>query len=74
MKMRPVPAIAVKAHGQTQLKPGSFHIMLIELKQPLKEGETVALTLGFDDGTAYRSTLRYRRSPCPLPPDRGTRH
>lgn len=51
MKMRPVPAIDIKAHGQTQLKPGSFHIMLIELKQPLKEGDKVALTLSFDDGS-----------------------
>ena len=51
MKMRQVPNIAIKAHGQTQLKPGSFHIMLIELKQPLKEGDKVALTLDFDDGS-----------------------
>lgn len=32
MKMRQVAGIDVKAKGQTELKPGSFHVMLINLK------------------------------------------
>ncbi|OJW50270.1 MAG: hypothetical protein BGO63_10570 [Candidatus Accumulibacter sp. 66-26] len=51
MKMRQVAEIDVKAKGQAVLKPGSYHIMLIDLKAPLKEGETVPLTLTFDDGS-----------------------
>lgn len=51
MKMRPVKEIEIKAQGQTELKPGSYHVMLIDLKQTLKEGETVPLTLSFDDGS-----------------------
>jgi copper(I)-binding protein len=48
MKMRPVAAIDVKAHGQTILAPGGLHIMLIGLKHPLKEGDNFPLTLTFE--------------------------
>lgn len=51
-KMRPVPKIDVAAGGETQLKPGSLHIMLIGLKRELKEGDTIPLTLGFEDGSS----------------------
>lgn len=54
LKMRQVKEIDVKAHGQAELKPGSYHIMLIDLKQLLKEGETVPLTLTFDDGSTKK--------------------
>lgn len=52
MKMRPVPAIDVKAGGEAVLKPGSLHIMMIDLKAPMKEGDVVPITLTFDDGSA----------------------
>lgn len=45
MKMRPVEQIDIPANGQVELRPGSFHVMLIDLKQSLKEGDTVNLTL-----------------------------
>ena len=51
MEMRPVPKMDVKAGGETQLKPGAFHIMLIDLKTPLKEGANIAFTLTFEDGS-----------------------
>ena len=54
MKMRAVPFIAIKAGGQTELKPGSYHVMLIGLTQPLKDGDLVAITLTFDDGSQQR--------------------
>jgi hypothetical protein len=52
MKMRPVAAIEVKAHGETALQPGGLHIMMIDLKGPLKEGDKVAITLNFEDGSS----------------------
>lgn len=52
MKMRPVPAIEVKAKGEAVLKPGGLHVMLIDLKAPMKEGDVVPITLGFDDGSS----------------------
>lgn len=48
MKMRPIAAIDVKAGGQAELKPGGLHIMLLDLKAPLKEGQTFPLTLTFE--------------------------
>lgn len=52
MKMRPVSAIDVPAGGQAELKPGGLHVMLIDLKAPMKEGDSVPLTLTFDDGSS----------------------
>lgn len=54
MRMRQVKEIPIQAKGETALKPGSYHIMLIDLKQALKEGENVALTLVFDDGSRQK--------------------
>ena len=51
MKMRQVPAIEIKAKAETALKPGSYHIMLIA-PAALKEGDKVAITLGFEDGSS----------------------
>ena len=51
MKMRKVERIDIPAMGKTELKPGGFHIMLIGLKQQLKPGMKVSLTLKFADGT-----------------------
>lgn len=52
MKMRPVAAVEIKAKGEAVLKPGSLHVMLIDLKAPLKEGDSVPLMLSFDDGSS----------------------
>ena len=54
MKMRPVKDIEIKAKGETALKPGDLHIMLIDLKQELKEGENVAITVTFEDGSSKK--------------------
>lgn len=47
-RMRAVDAIPVVAGTPIALKPGGLHIMLIGLKQQLKEGDTVPLTLHFE--------------------------
>ena len=54
MKMRAVPSIPIPAGGHTELKPGSYHVMLIGMKQALKAGDSVPITLRFDDGTQLR--------------------
>jgi copper(I)-binding protein len=40
--------IEVPAHGSAELKPLGLHVMLMGLKQPLKEGETFPMTLVFE--------------------------
>lgn len=52
MKMRKVEKIDLPAGKAVALKPGSYHVMLIGLKKPLKVGETVDLALTFEDGTS----------------------
>ena len=53
MKMRPVAAIEIKARGETALKPGSFHVMLLD-PAAMKEGDKIAITLGFADGSSKK--------------------
>jgi len=54
MKMRPVKDIEVKAKGETALKPGGLHVMLIDMKAPMKEGDMIPITLTFDDGSSKK--------------------
>jgi periplasmic copper chaperone A len=48
MKMRPLPAVEVKANAEASLKPGGMHLMLLGLKEPLKEGNSFPLSLTFE--------------------------
>ena len=68
MKMRPVPAIEIKAKGEAVLRPGGLHVMMIDLKAPLKEGDSVPITLTFDDGSSKQvdaKVLRATAAPAP---------
>lgn len=47
-RMREVKQIAVSPGTATELKPGGFHIMLMDLKRPLTAGESIKLTLTFE--------------------------
>jgi periplasmic copper chaperone A len=40
--------IEVPAHGTAELKPLGMHVMLMDLKRPLKAGETIPMTLVFE--------------------------
>ena len=58
MKMRAVKQIAIPANGSIKLQPGGFHIMLMGLKKPLREGDKFDLTLIFKKaGTVLCSVL-----------------
>ncbi len=45
MKMRPVPRLDLQPGQPVELKPGSYHVMLIDLNKPLSKGEVVPITL-----------------------------
>ncbi len=51
MRMREVARIDVPAGGQTELRPGGLHVMLIGLVEPLAPAVAVAITLVFADGS-----------------------
>lgn len=48
MTMFPVEAIDVPANGEAVLEPGSFHVMLIGLNRDLTSGDSVTITLTFE--------------------------
>lgn len=48
MKMREVESIEIPAGGMAELKHGGYHIMLMDLKQDVKAGETTVCTLKFE--------------------------
>lgn len=47
MRMRPVQALNLPANKPVQLSPGGYHLMLQELKAPLKPDTTIPMTLTF---------------------------
>jgi len=48
MRMRPVAKLALPAGGVLAMKPGGYHIMLLNLKHALQAGEKVSVTLTFE--------------------------
>lgn len=46
--MRQVDSIEVPAGETVMLKPGGYHVMLLELADPIEEGETIPVTLEFE--------------------------
>jgi copper(I)-binding protein len=57
MRMRPVPLLELPAGKAVELKPGGYHVMLLDLKAPLAKDSTVPLTLTFKDAKGAQSTL-----------------
>ena len=70
MKMREVKAFDLPAGGTFELKPGGAHLMLMDLKRPLKKGETVPLTLKLEKGGELKLELSVQelgaRAPAPM--------
>ncbi len=57
MTMRAVDALALPAGRQVVLWPGSVHVMLMGIAQPLKEGDRVPLTLVVEDKSGRRQEV-----------------
>lgn len=57
MVMAQVSSIPLPANTQVELKPGSLHLMFMGLKQPLTEGQNVAITLKIKLSSGHVETL-----------------
>ena len=55
MKMRAVPALELPAGQAVELKPGGYHVMLMDLKAPLTKDSTVPVTLFFQNAQGVES-------------------
>ena len=47
MRMRQVPGLDLAAGRTLELKPGGYHVMLMQVVEPLKTGSTISVTLTF---------------------------
>jgi len=66
MKMRAVPGLDVPAAKGVDLKPGGYHVMLLDLKEQMKEGATVPVTLVFEGKDKKRETVEVKATVRPL--------
>jgi hypothetical protein len=62
MGMQPIKRLEIPAGGSVELKPGSYHIMLIGLKQDLKVGDTIEITLTFEKVGEIKVSAAVRES------------
>jgi copper(I)-binding protein len=67
MRMRAVKAgLALPAGKPVELKPGGYHVMLMDLKGPVKAGDVVPVTLVFEGQGGQRETLVVKATARPL--------
>lgn len=57
MQMRAVPHLELPAGQMVALKPGGYHVMLLDLKAPLATGDTVVLNLVVEGRDGKKETL-----------------
>jgi len=68
MKMRAVPTLDLPAGKTVELKPGGYHVMLLDLKAPLAKDTAVPLTLVFQDAKGAESKLNISVPVATTPP------
>ena len=60
MKMRAVTGLELPAGKAVELKPGGYHVMLMDLKQELKTGESVPVTLVIEGAGGKRESVEVK--------------
>ena len=66
MKMRAIAGLDLPAGKTVELKPGGYHVMLMDLKGQVKEGDTVPLTLVVQGRDGKRQNLEVKAPVRPL--------
>jgi copper(I)-binding protein len=57
MKMAPIKSLDIPAGKSVELKPGSYHVMLMDLKAPLADSSVVPVTLSFENAKGVKSQI-----------------
>jgi len=60
MKMAAIAGLDLPAGKAVDLKPGGYHVMLMQLKQEIKEGETVPITLVFENKEGKKESVEIK--------------
>jgi len=66
MKMRAIDTLDLPAGKVVELKPGSYHIMLLDLKAQVKDGDVVPVTLVVEGKDKKRETIEIKATAKPL--------
>jgi periplasmic copper chaperone A len=75
MKMRELAdGLPVPAKGSVALEPSSYHLMFLDLRNPLKEGDTFKGTLTFEKAGAVPVTFEVMGIGAPAPDDDADHH
>lgn len=72
MKMRAMPALDLPAGKTVELKPGGYHVMLMDLKAALPKDSTVPMTLVFKDAKGAESKVEIKVPVSMVPPNAPT--
>jgi hypothetical protein len=71
MKMRPVPSLPIGQDKSVTLAPGGYHIMLMNLKQTLKQGDSFPVTLTFTKAGTITATAMVEKAGAASGPSGG---
>ena len=78
MKMRPIQKLDLPAGKSVKLQPGGHHVMLMELKQQMKKGDVVPITLKVEGKDKQVQTIEIkaevRELAAPATTDHGHKH
>ena len=66
MRMRQIRGLDLPAGKAVELKPGGYHVMLMDLHAQVKEGDEVPLTLTIENKAGSRETLEVKAAARPL--------
>jgi copper(I)-binding protein len=73
-KMRAIPGLALPAGKPVELKPGGYHVMLMDLKRELKDGEQVPITLVVESKNGKRESIQVTAPVKPLAAGTPSKH
>lgn len=62
LRMRQLPEVVVPPGGEAAFRPGGMHVMLIDMKKPLAEGDRLPISLQFADGRRQTVDALVRRA------------
>jgi copper(I)-binding protein len=66
MRMRQIDGLPLPAGQAVALTPGGYHLMLLQLKRTMKDGDKVPLTLELEDANHVRSRITVEAPVRPL--------
>ena len=74
MEMQQLASLPLEAYAEVKFEPGSFHLMLVSLKQDIEVGDEIEITLHFKNAGDIRLKVPVRDTPAPEEDHSSTDH